>query len=258
MWYFKRIFSLFFICCNKYINGRVCCKFFTSYLVKKLQTQKCLDGCQYRSINPQNIDYCIVFENAILAITSFKGSRNLHGNKISNAKYKKLESNMLGKYTNRRTKTSNTCMTTWTVFMRNAVVRRHKMDCGAPWQHNDSAMKRRVPPSKPSQYFSAFSFSFLSRSFAARFLSPSSPGPHHSLAKGPERETEPQHKGGGHCHSPQSPAILKATFQFRLSLLRPPLSSCTPSLLLTLCIIMPRPLRKDRDGSEWAGVGHLQ
>lgn len=133
------------------------------------------------------------------------------------------------------------------------------MDCGAPWQHDGSAMKRRVPPSKPSQYFSAFSFSFLSRSSTARLLSPSSPGPHHSLAKGPERETEPQHKGDGHCHSPQSPAILKATFQFRLSLLCP-----LPSLLLpprlppTLRIIMPRPLRQDRDGAERAGVGHLQ
>lgn len=119
-------------------------------------------------------------------------------------------------------------MTTWTVFMRK---RRREETWNGLW--GTMATRRlgheapRPPVKAQSILLRLFFLLPLSRLSAARLLSLSSPGPHHSLAKGPERETEPQHKGDGHCHSPQSPAILKATFQFRLSLLRP-----LPSLLL--------------------------
>lgn len=115
----------------------------------------------------------------------------------------------------------------------------------------------RRPPVKARVNTSpGFSLAFL-RSSAFSAEAPSSPGPHHSLPKGPEREADPQHKGDGHCHSPQSPAILKATFQFRIP--PPPLPHYHRLLLLPLHrIILPRPLQEDRDGSERAAVGHLQ
>lgn len=160
---------------------------------------------------------------------------------------------MWGKYAKRSTKASTMWTTTWTVFMRK---RRREETWDGLW--GTMATRRlgheapRPPVKAESILLRLFFLLPLSRASAARLLSPSSPGPHHSLAKGPERETEPQHKGDGHCHSPQSPAILKATFQFRLSLLQPLPSlppSATPPVLPTLHIIMPRPWGR-------TGTGH--
>ncbi|TNN85584.1 hypothetical protein EYF80_004217 [Liparis tanakae] len=67
------------------------------------------------------------------------------------------------------------------------------------------------------------------------------PGAASFTARGP-KGSGAKHKGSGHCHSPQSPAILKATFQSR----RPP----SPP--------HPAPPPVDRDGSERATVGYLQ
>jgi len=67
------------------------------------------------------------------------------------------------------------------------------------------------------------------------------PGAASFTAQGP-KGSRAKHKGSGHCHSPQSPTILKATFQSRM----PP----SPP--------HPAPPPVDRDGSEWATVGYLQ
>lgn len=67
------------------------------------------------------------------------------------------------------------------------------------------------------------------------------PGAASFTAHGPKR-SRAKHKGSGHCHSPQSPTIMKATFQ----------SKMPPSLP------HPAPPPADRDGSEWATMGYLQ
>lgn len=93
---------------------------------------------------------------------------------------------------------------------------------------------------------SAFS-SLSSRSSVARLFLENREGeghlpprPHHSLPTVP-KGSRAEHKGSGHCHSPQSPYTLKATFQSKI----PPPTH-------------PNPPPADRDGSERATVGHLQ
>lgn len=72
------------------------------------------------------------------------------------------------------------------------------------------------------------------------------PGAASFIAHGP-KGSRAKHKGSGHCHSPQSPAILKATFQSKMP---PP------------CLILPHPLRTGmgQSGPPWdtsSGRSHV-
>lgn len=102
-------------------------------------------------------------------------------------------------------------------------------------------MKRRVSVQSPSQYFSQLFFTLLLLLSCSTFLSSlenrergTFPGATSFTALGP-KGSRPKHKGSGHCHSPQSPTILKATFQSKI-----------PPPRLTL----PHPLRTGT-GQSW-------
>lgn len=114
------------------------------------------------------------------------------------------------------------------------------------------ALKRGVLVQSLSQYFTLPFFTLLSLLSCSAFLSSPEkrergtfPGAASFTAHGP-KGSRGKHKGSGHCHSPQSPAVLKATFQSK-NAPPPPLP---PSLTL------PHP-PVDRDGSERATVGYL-
>lgn len=115
----------------------------------------------------------------------------------------------------------------------------HSNTRGRPWSAA-SPFKARV---NTSLGFSLPSF----RSSPAPLFCPEQrvrgtfPGAASFTAHGP-KGSRAKHKGSGHCHSPQSPTILKATFQ----------SKMPPSLP------HPAPPPADRDGSEWATMGYLQ
>lgn len=76
-------------------------------------------------------------------------------------------------------------------------------------------MKRGVPVQSQSQYFSRLFFAALllhsSVPAGEQRVGGTFPGAASFTARDP-KGSGAQHKGSGHCHSPQSPAILKATF----------------------------------------------
>lgn len=63
LWHFLQ---LFFIFCNKYINGYMCLVIFNVLLIEKITNQK-VYWYWYRNINPQNIDYRIEFKKYVIA-----------------------------------------------------------------------------------------------------------------------------------------------------------------------------------------------